>query len=218
MPAPPMPFLPEEQHGQLVVLALLTYAGPAAAAEPVLAPFRAVATPLADMLQEVPYPGMFQPEPEDLHPIATICNGYARGFDQSDAQLILDTLTQQLASPDVQMAIVNTRVLGGAISRVSGEATAYAHREWPLMVNVAAIVGDPAALDAQRPWVEALRAALSAGTPGAYGNFVGDEGPDRIHDIYPSETYARLAAVKAEWDPADVFHHGHTVPPERRAG
>ncbi|HET6667755.1 MAG TPA: BBE domain-containing protein, partial [Intrasporangium sp.] len=107
---------------------------------------------------------------------------------------------------------------GGAISRVNPEATAYAHREWPLMVNVAAIVSDPKALDAQRPWVEALGASLSDGTPGAYGNFVGDEGPDRIHDIYPPETYARLAKVKAEWDPDNVFHRGHTVPPERPAG
>lgn len=218
MPAPPMPFLPKEQHGQLVVLALLTYAGPAEAAEPVLAPFRAVATPLADLLQEMPYPGMFQPEPEDFHPIATIRNGYSRGFGRNHAQLILDTLTKQLASPDVQMAIVNTRVLGGAISRVNPDATAYAHREWPLMVNVAAIVSDPSALDVQRPWVEALAASLSDGTPGAYGNFVGDEGPDRIHDIYPPKTYARLAQVKAEWDPDNVFHRGHTVPLERPAG
>ena len=214
MPAPPMPFLPEEQHGQLVVLALLTYAGPAAAAEPVLAPFRAVATPLADLLQEMPYSGMFQPEPEDFHPIAMICNGYSRGFDRSQAQLILDTLTKQLASPDLQMAIVNTRVLGGAISRVNSGDTAYAHRELPLMVNVAGIVSDSKALDAQRPWVEALGASLWDGAPGAYANFVADEGPDRIHDIYPPETYARLAEVKAEWDPDNVFHRGHVVPPE----
>ncbi len=213
MPAPPMPFLPKEQHGKLVVLALLTYAGPAAAAEPVLAPFRAVATPLADLLQEIPYRGMFQPEPDDFHPVATSRNGYSRGFDRDDAQLILDMLTKQLASPDVQMAVVNTRVLGGAISRVDSGATAYAHREWPLMVNVAAIVSDPSTLDAQRPWVEALQASLSGGTPGAYGNFVGDEGPDRIHDIYPPETYARLATVKAEWDPDNVFHRSHTVAP-----
>ncbi|HKX66249.1 MAG TPA: FAD-binding oxidoreductase [Intrasporangium sp.] len=218
MPAPPMPFLPKEQHGQLVVLALLTYAGPAEAAEPVLAPFRAVATPLADLLHEMPYPGMFQPEPEDFHPIATIRTGFSRGFDRSHAQLILDTLTKRLAAPELQMAIVNTRVLGGAISRVSTDATAYAHREWPLMVNVAAVVGDPQALDEQRPWIEALGASLSEGTPGAYGNFVGDEGPDRIHDIYPPETYARLARVKAEWDPDNVFQRGHTVPPERPAG
>jgi FAD/FMN-containing dehydrogenases len=213
MPAPPMPFLPKEQHGELVVLALLTYAGPAAAAEPVLAPFRAVATPLADLLQEMPYRGMFQPEPDDFHPVATSRNGYSRGFDRDDAQLILDTLTKQLASPDVQMAVVNTRVLGGAISRVDSDATAYAHREWPLMVNVAAIVSDPSTLDAQRPWLEALQASLSGGTPGAYGNFVGEEGPDRIHDIYPPETYARLATVKAEWDPDNVFHRSHTVAP-----
>jgi FAD/FMN-containing dehydrogenase len=213
MPAPPMPFLPEEQHGQLVVMALLTYAGPAADAEPVLAPFRALATPLADFVKEMPYSGMFQPDGEDYHPVAAARTGYARAFERSDAQLVIDTLTKQIASPDVLMAVAQTRVLGGAVSRVSAQATAYAHREWPLMVNVAAIVTGPEALDAQLPWIEALRASLSDGTPGAYVNFVGDEGPDRIHDAYPPETYARLARVKAEWDPDNVFHRNHTVPP-----
>lgn len=213
MPAPPMPFLPEEQHGQLVLMALMTYAGSAEAAEPVLAPFRALATPLADLLREIPYAGMFQPDPDDYHPIAVVRNGYARSFDRGDAQLLLDTLSKQVASPEVQMALANLRVLGGAVSRTSREATAYAHREWPLMVNVAAIVSSPDALDAQAPWLEVLQASLSDGTPGAYVNFVGDEGPDRIHDIYPADTYARLARVKAQWDPDNVFHVNHTVPP-----
>jgi FAD/FMN-containing dehydrogenase len=81
------------------------------------------------------------------------------------------------------------------------------------MVNVAAVVSEPSALEAQQPWVEALHASLSDGTPGAYVNFVGDDGPDRIHDIYPPETYRRLAQVKCEWDPDNVFRRGHTVPP-----
>jgi len=213
MPAPPVPFLEPAQHGRLVILALLTFVGTAAEAEPVLAPFRALAPPLADLLQEMPYAGMFQPEPDDYHPVAAGRNGYADDVDGAGAQLVLDTLTAQLAKPEVQMAVVQLRPLGGAIARVRADATAYAHRQRALMLNVAAIVSRAEELEAQLPWLETLKAALCDGTPGGYANFVYDDGPDRIHDIYPPDTYTRLAQVKAQWDPDNTFHRNHTVLP-----
>ena len=191
------------------------FLGFCASAAALLALPRAWAARIAAAVESAEKPTLVWLEFQDC---AGNTESFLRASRPTVAQLILDTLTKRLASPDLQMAIVNTRVLGGAISRVTPDATAYAHREWPLMVNVAAVVGDPQALDEQRPWVEALGASLSDGAPGAYGNFVGDEGPDRIHDIYPPETYARLAKVKAECDPDNVFHHGHTVPPQRPAG
>lgn len=213
MPAPPMPFVPEERHGELVIMALMTYAGGPAEADPVLAPFRAIATPLADLLAAIPYAGMFQPEDDSYHPIATSWTAYADDFDRDDAQVIVDTLTSRIADPEVQMAVVQLRPLGGAIARVAPEATAYAHRERALMVNTAAIVSGVDALEDQRPWLEALAASISDGTPGAYVGFVVDPGHDRIHDIYPAETRARLAEVKRSYDPRNVFHHNHTVQP-----
>ncbi|MGH2384677.1 MAG: FAD-binding oxidoreductase, partial [Candidatus Limnocylindria bacterium] len=59
MPAPPMPFLPEEIHGQLVILGMLGYAGSAEDGERAMAPFRALAAPLADMVKPMPYPEMY---------------------------------------------------------------------------------------------------------------------------------------------------------------
>lgn len=213
MPAPPMPFLPPEHHGRLVILALMTYAGGPAAADPVLAPFRAIATPLADLLAPMPYSGMFQPGDDSYHPIATSWTGYASDVDRDDAQLIVDTLTARMADPEVQMAAVQLRPLGGAVSRVAADATAYAHRARPIMLNAAAVVSGVEALDAQRPWLEALGESISDGTPGAYLGFVVDPGQGHVHDIYPGETHARLAAVKQVWDPDDVFRHNHSVAP-----
>ncbi|EWT03338.1 FAD-linked oxidase [Intrasporangium oryzae NRRL B-24470] len=213
MPAPPMPFFAPEHHGRLVILALMAYAGGPADAEPVLAPFRAVATPLADLLAPMPYSGMFQPGDDSYHPIATSWTGYAQDIDLDDARLIVDTLTERMADPTVQMAAVQLRPLGGAISRVAADATAYAHRQWPVMLNTAAIVSGADALDDQKPWLETLGRSLADGTPGAYLGFVVDADGERIHDIYPGDTYLRLAAVKQAWDPDDVFHHNHTVAP-----
>lgn len=213
MPAPPMPFIPEERHGELVVFALMTYAGEPAAAEPVLAPFREIATPLADLLAPMPYAGMFQPEDDDHHPVATAWTAYADSFGLPEAKLVVDTLTARMADPDVLMPVVQLRPQGGAIGRVASDATAYAHRERAIMLNTAAIVSGVDALEAQQPWLRDLATSLSAGAPGAYVGFVVDPSHDRIHEIYPGATYTRLAEVKREWDPDDVFHHNHTVPP-----
>lgn len=213
MPAPPMPFIPAEAHGSVVVMVLATYAGLAADAEPVLAPFRELATPLADFLQEMPYSGMFQPEDPDYHPVAVARNGFADAFDRDDAQLVLDTIRARAAGPDVQMAVTQLRPLGGAVARVADDATAYAHRQRALMFNVAAIVGDVAALDGQVAWLEAFAAALRDGTAGAYAGFIQVESPDRVHDVYPAQTYARLAQVKCAWDPDNLFHRNINVAP-----
>ena len=140
MPAPPMPFLPRAARaarGAGVVDVCRPRRGRRARPRAVPRCRHAAGRHApGDALPDVPAGAGGPPDRHDPQRVLP-------GFGRSHAQLILDTLVKQLASPDVQMAIVNTRVLGGAISRVNPDATAYAHREWPLMVNVAAIVSDP---------------------------------------------------------------------------
>ena len=69
MTAPPMPFVPKEVHGKLIVMALLAYAGDAARANASLAPFRALATPIADMVRPIPTRRSIRPEDEENRPI-----------------------------------------------------------------------------------------------------------------------------------------------------
>ncbi len=78
MPAPPMPFLPEETHGRLVIFAMLTYAGDIEAGERAVAPFRALATPVADMVRPMRYPEMYMPDAEEYHPTAVGTYGVHR--------------------------------------------------------------------------------------------------------------------------------------------
>ncbi len=70
MPTPPMPFVPEEWHGKLAIMGMLGYAGDAEAGERAIAPFRALAEPIADMVRPMPYPEMYPPEDEEYHPLA----------------------------------------------------------------------------------------------------------------------------------------------------
>ena len=62
-------------------------------------------------------------------------------------------------------------------------------------------------------WAAGLAAALSQGEPGAYGNFVGDEGAAKVREVYPGPTWDRLRAVKARYDPTNLFRLNANIPP-----
>lgn len=213
MVAPPMPFLPEEVHGRLIVMILALYAGPAADAEAALAPFRALTTPLVDGLAPMAYADLFA-EPggaEDFHPIAVNRTMFRDTFGVAEAQVAVDALQAATTA----MAVVQLRVLGGAIARVPDEATAYAHRQRRLMLNVAAMYEDPADAATATAWADDLAARLrEAGVDGAYVNFLADDGPDRIREAYPGDTWDRLVDVKRRYDPGNLFRRNHNVPPD----
>jgi hypothetical protein len=209
MPAPPMPFVPPEQHGRLVVMGLLCCAGPPEAAEPVLAPFRSLATPIADMVRPIPYPEMFPPEEEDFHPTAI---GHTM-FVDSVGQDAAETIVERLESSDATMRVTQLRVLGGAIARVPAEATAYAHRGSRIMANVAAFYDGPEDKAVREAWVNDLAAELRQEDGGAYVNFLGEDGAERIRAAYPDATWDRLTAIKASYDPANLFRLNHNIRP-----
>src|SRR5207247_33568 len=116
MLAPPMPFVPEEHHGKLVVLAFMCYAGETEAGQRAMAPLRALAPPLADRV-------------------------------------------------------------------------------------------------ARQSRVDDLAAALRQGDTGAYVNFLVDEGEARVREAYPGPTWDRLAAIKARYDPTNLFRLNQNIPP-----
>ena len=100
-------------------------------AQSALAPFRALATPLADMLRPMPYAGMYPPEDGYYHPIAVSRTMFIDHVDREVAQLMLDRLDARMRTSDAQMVAVQLRVLGGAMARVPVDATAFAHRAQP---------------------------------------------------------------------------------------
>jgi FAD/FMN-containing dehydrogenase len=209
MVAPPMPFLPPEAHGQLVVLALMAYAGPPEDADRVLAPFRALATPIADMLQPMPYSGLFQGEEEEYHPTAV---AHTMFVDRIDLE-VAGTIMEQLQASDAPVRVAQLRALGGAMARVPADATAYAHRQRPIMVNLAAFYDGPDDRVVRQAWIDQFAAALDQGDPAAYVNFLGDEGPDRVRQAYPGRTWERLVAVKRRYDPTNLFRRNQNIPP-----
>ena len=207
--APPLPFLPPEWHGKLVVLAMLVHAGALDEGERAVAPFRALATPLADMVRPMPYSDIYPPEDPGFRPHAAARTMFLDAVDNAVAETILGRLEDSTA----MMRAAQLRVLGGSLARVPADATAFAHRQSRIMVNVAAIYGNPDEAPVHEAWAADTMIALRQTDTGAYVNFVGDEGEERIHAAYPGATWERLTEVKRRYDPGNLFRLNQNISP-----
>jgi FAD/FMN-containing dehydrogenase len=209
MTAPPMPFIPEEHHGEVVVLAMLVHAGSTEDGEQAVAPFRALATPLADMVRPMPLPEIYPPDDPEYRPLAAARTMFVDSIGHAESELILDRLTASTA----MMPVAQLRVLGGAMARIPADATAFAHRRSKIMVNVAAVYEGPDEAPVHEEWVTEFADALRQSDHGAYVNFVGDEGEEAVRASYPGETWDRLAAIKRRYDPGNLFRLNQNIPP-----
>jgi len=209
MPAPPMPFLPEEVHGQLVILGMLGFAGDAEAGERAIAPFRALATPLADMVKPIQYPEMYPPEEGEYRPLAVARTMFVDRIDRDIAAMIVE----RLEASDAAMRVAQLRVLGGAMARVPADATAFAHRGSRILANIAAFYEGPDDKVVRQAWVDDLVASLRQSDQGAYVNFLADEGEAAVRSAYPGPTWDRLASIKRRYDPTNLFRLNQNVPP-----
>jgi FAD/FMN-containing dehydrogenase len=209
MSAPPMPFVPAEHHGKLIIMALMCYVGEVEAGQRAMAPFRAIAEPIADMVRPIPYHEIYPPDEEEFHMLSASHSMFVETIDRGVASTIVD----HLGASTAQMAVAQIRVLGGAMARVPADATAYAHRRNRILVNVAALFMNPEEEPAHKAWVAELASALNQGDTGVYVNFLNAEGEARVRDAYPDATWDRLRAVKRRYDPTNVFRLNHNIPP-----
>ena len=207
---PPAPFVPAELVGTPSVAIMFVWSGDPAAGQAALQPFRDVATPLIDMAMPMPYPGIY----------ALLEQGEQRGLVFHRSRFLttldddaVDAILAAVAAPSSPMAMVQIRVLGGAMARVPADATAFAHREAAIMATIITPFEDPAAVDANRAWTEALHDALGANDAGVYSNFLEAEGEARVREAYPGGTYERLADIKRRYDPSNLFRLNQNIRP-----
>jgi FAD/FMN-containing dehydrogenase len=209
MNAPPLPFVPEERHGKPAVMAMMVYAGDAEAGEEAIAPIRALATPLVDLVRPMRYPQMYE-GPEGPAPARMAgTNVLVDDFAPEAAEAILE----HLETAPIPMAAAQLRVLGGAMARVSDDATAFGYRNAKMMANIAVMSPSPVEDPEHEAWARSLATAVSGGSTAAYVGFLGDEGDHGVRRAYPPATLERLAAVKRQYDPDNVFRLNLNVAP-----
>jgi FAD/FMN-containing dehydrogenase len=167
------------------------------------------------LVKPMAYPQLYPPDndDEDVHPTGVLRTMFVDQLDHHATEAIVDYLHTSTAP----VRVAQLRVLGGAMARVPTQATAFGHRTSRFLVNLAALYQPPQDPAPHWAWVDRFAAALrDDGDPRTYVNFLGDEGQARIHQAYPGPTWDRLAAIKARYDPTNLFHLNQNIPYHRR--
>jgi FAD/FMN-containing dehydrogenase len=211
---PPLSIVPPEVHGQLAVLITLVWCGELDEGERFVTTFRSLAPPIADLLHPRPYSEMYELILEAPRSVTNITYSFAAD-DLDDAAIgsILQQLEESNLPSTQALAAVELRVLGGAISRVPIDATAFAHRQRKLLCSVVAAGFAEADTDRHRRWVQSLSGAIRHLAKGAYLNFLDAADEPRLHETYPDSTYRRLVEVKRHYDPTNLFHRNLNIRP-----
>ncbi len=209
--APPLPVIPAEWHGKKVAALIAVSAGPLDAGPSLVEDFRSVAEPIADLLGPMPY-RVIQTLIDPLWPKGINAYFKATNLSGLDDELIDRLTALHLQAPGPQCEI-HVHQMGGAVGRVADDATAFADRSAPYVLNAVTGWQDESAGSAHERWArEVIDAASDASTGRAYVNFLGDA--DAARTSYAEETYARLVRLKNEYDPWNVFRLNQNIEPD----
>ena len=211
--APPLPFLPAAVHGKEILAFALCHAGSLEEGERAVAPFRKLGTPIADVVSPHRYADWqtaFDPLLDagarnywKSHHLSELSDGAI------DAAL---AYVAKLPSPECEVFLGQ---LGGAINRVAADATAYPHRDTRFVMNVHTRWRDPADDSRCIGWARDFFAATAPhANGGVYVNFMPDDETDRLDGAY-GRNQARLARIKATYDPDNLFRMNQNIRPAR---
>ena len=210
--APPAPFLPEDVHGKPVIVLAGMHAGPLDQASRELAPLKDIAKPIADVMVPRPYVQMqtlldasWQPGFQNYWKAE-----YLSALPDGAIQVLVDHLAT-ITSP---LSDFKIPFLGGAISDVPEEGSAYGHRDAPFILNINARWAESSDADRHIAWTRDLWREMqpySAG--GTYTNFTSVDDQDRTPDSYGEVKYKRLSELKRRFDPENVLHLNQNIRP-----
>ena len=211
---PDDPSSPEQLRGAPVIGVGGVYAGPAQDGEKVLAPLRSYGPPAADLFQPMPYNAAQRMAdflwPPGLHNYWK--SSYLERLSDAAIDVILDFFGR-VPSPRT-VVVLEYYGRDGAMQRVSEAATAFGHRGFPFNFLVTSAWSDPAQRDRNIAWTrEFFEAMRPFSAKGAYLDYIGDEGDAGLNASYGSVKLAKLAALKAKYDPENLFRINQNIVP-----
>ncbi|WP_256297365.1 FAD-binding oxidoreductase [Haloarchaeobius salinus] len=211
IPAPPEPRFPEEQWGETLLLFRLFYAGDLEEAKAVFEPFRAFGEPIINSFEPMPYVE-FQQISDDLFPAGRRYYWKSNYFDDLPDGLI-DQLVAHVEDLPTPYSSIFFEHLGGEISRVDSDATAYPHRDPLFAITVSPAWTDSDDDQALIEWARDVYEDLAAyASDGVYVNVLSNEGKARIREAYGGH-FERLRSIKTEWDPENLFNVNQNIAP-----
>lgn len=209
--APPLPFLPETSHGQLVILIPFVYLGDQAEGEKLIEPIRSYTSTLGEFIGLNPW-GAWQSMFDGLVEHGARNYWKSHHIKELSVDSIREILTfaQTLPSDECEIFIPH---MGGKPSRVQAGDTAFAHRNTPFVLNIHTRWRDSSDDDRCIAWAREFHDATAPYAQGVYVNFLGDEGDARVRDAYTEQTWERLVKLKYKYDPNNLFRLNQNIPP-----
>lgn len=203
--------LGRDADGRPVFSVAVCYCGSPAAGERVLQPLRSFGPPVADTVGLIDY-CTFQGGPDAGFPEGRQ-HYWKAGFLRELTDEAIDVLFANVATMTSPHSGVGLQQMGGAASRVDPTATAFPHRARQYDFLILSQWEDPKDTPRNVAWTRSFFAAMEPHLERAvYANNLGDEGEERVRAAY-GVNHARLARVKARYDPENVFRLNHNVAP-----
>ena len=209
--APVRPWLDPALVGTPGVMSVIEWSGDPAEGRTLLEDLHRRLAPPTGSVDDVPYLFMQRAGDEEFgYGLYTYVKAT---FGAELSPGLIDALVERgrlLESPLTQVELLS---MGGRISEIAPDATAFPYRDAAWLLNVPASWTDPDGTDYERQWVrDTYRAIEAFASGGAYSNFIGDDEADGGGDAYGA-TLERLCEVKTRFDPHNAFHRNQNVLP-----
>ena len=208
----PLPFVPPELHGELVLSITCCYAGPIDEGEEVVRPLREIGNPVLDVCKPKPYlahQAMFD---------ASFKHGWWYYFRSCDVATLSDDVIDvmvehgsRIVSPITSIALWQ---MGGAVARVGESETAFNNRDAGFTFNINGNSETAEGFEAERAWARSYWSALGPHHTSVYVNFLMDQGEEAVRQAYGPDKYDRLKALKRQYDPGNLFRLNQNIPPD----
>ena len=210
--APPLPFIPEEYHGKLVLLIPFVWLGDQAEGEKLLQPIRDQGVNIGDGSGMKPWTG-WQAAFDGL-----VEHGARNYWKSHHLKNLSDECIGEILSYAARLPHGESEVfiphMEGAPARIDPLSTAFPHRNTPFLLNIHTRWRDVADDDRCLDWAREFHDATRPFSQGVYVNFLSEEGKDRVREAYTTEVWDRLVRVKKAWDPENVFRMNQNIPPD----
>jgi len=209
--APPLPFIPENRHGDTFVAMVACWAGQLDKGEKALKPFHDVAPVVAEFVGPMPYPALNSAFDGLVPP------GLQHYWKANFVKELTDEAIQAHIEHGPKIPAVNSTMhiypINGACHRVASDATAFGHRDANFATVIAGMWPDPAQNSANIKWVrDYYDATAPLSEEGGYINFAADDDQKRAPANF-GKNYSRLVDVKRKYDPDNLFHVNQNIKP-----
>jgi hypothetical protein len=209
--APPLPFLPSDVHGKLVILVPFVWLGNPEEGQRLVQPIRDFGETLGDGSGLHPWTG-WQSAFDGL--VAHGARNYWKSHhlkDMPDACIeVLSDFAKNMPTDECEIFIPH---MEGAPARVAPEATAFPHRNTPFVLNIHTRWRQAADDNKAMQWARDFHKAAEPFSQGVYVNFLSEEGADRVKQAYTPAVWDRLVQCKRKWDPSNLFRMNQNISP-----